>query len=567
MLTNGTDRREFERSLAGRLVEAGKLDPSVLERALRLRAASEERLEALLVKLGLASERDVAEALGLELGLPVAAAADYPDAPILEERISRKFLRQVGALPLAETGEGLTVAMIDPVDLFATRALEMAAGRPVLRRVALPSELEAAQQRIFESERGAAEIVERVEEGADEDLLEDVDRLRDLASEGPVIRLVSQLIARAVESRASDIHIEPFQNRLAVRYRVDGALTEVPAPPTRLRAAIVSRIKIMAKLNIAERRLPQDGRIRTAIHGREFDLRVSVVPTLHGESVAIRLLDRGSLAHDLRSLGFAEDALEPYLRVLEQPQGILLVTGPTGSGKTTTLYASLMRLNSPEKKLFTVEDPIEYQLEGVNQIQVRPQIGLGFAQVLRAILRQDPDIVMIGEMRDPETAEIAIQAALTGHLVLSTLHTNGAAATVTRLLDMGVEDYLVTATMNGVLAQRLVRKLCRHCREPHAALPELVRQLRLPGDGPLTLYRPRGCEHCRGSGYLGRVAITELLAFSDEIRRLVLSRAEAQEIHRAGIAAGMRSMYDDGILKALAGVTSLEEVLRVTRDL
>ena len=567
MLTNGTDRREFERSLAGRLVEAGKLDPSVLERALRLRAASEERLEALLVKLGLASERDVAEALALELELPLAAAADYPEAPILEERISRKFLRQVGALPLAETGEGLMVAMIDPVDLFATRALEMAAGRPVLRRVALPSELEAAQQRLFEAERSAAEIVERVEEGGDEDLLEDVDRLRDLASEGPVIRLVSQLIARAVESRASDIHIEPFQNRLAVRYRVDGVLTEVPAPPTRLRAAIVSRIKIMAKLNIAERRLPQDGRIRTAIHGREFDLRVSVVPTLHGEGVAIRILDRGSLAHDLRSLGFAEDALDPYLRVLEQPQGILLVTGPTGSGKTTTLYASLMRLNSPEKKLFTVEDPIEYQLEGVNQIQVRPQIGLGFAQVLRAILRQDPDIVMIGEMRDPETAEIAIQAALTGHLVLSTLHTNGAAATVTRLLDMGVEDYLVTATMNGVLAQRLVRKLCQHCREPYDALPELIRQLRLPGEGPLTLYRPRGCEQCRGGGYLGRVAITELLAFSDEIRRLVLSRAEAQEIHRAGLAAGMRSMYDDGILKALAGVTSLEEVLRVTRDL
>ena len=567
MLTNGTDRREFERSLAGRLVEAGKLDPSVLERALRLRAASEERLETLLVKLGLASERDVAEALALELDLPLAAAADYPEAPILEERISRKFLRQVGALPLAETGDGLMVAMIDPIDLFATRALEMAAGRPVLRRVALPSELEAAQQRLFEAERSAAEIVERVEEGGDEDLLEDVDRLRDLASEGPVIRLVSQLIARAVESRASDIHIEPFQNRLAVRYRVDGVLTEVPAPPTRLRAAIVSRIKIMAKLNIAERRLPQDGRIRTAIHGREFDLRVSVVPTLHGEGVAIRILDRGSLAHDLRSLGFAEDALDPYLRVLEQPQGILLVTGPTGSGKTTTLYASLMRLNSPEKKLFTVEDPIEYQLEGVNQIQVRPQIGLGFAQVLRAILRQDPDIVMIGEMRDPETAEIAIQAALTGHLVLSTLHTNGAAATVTWLLDMGVEDYLVTATMNGVLAQRLVRKLCQHCREPYDALPELIRQLRLPGEGPLTLYRPRGCEQCRGGGYLGRVAITELLAFSDEIRRLVLSRAEAQEIHRAGLAAGMRSMYDDGILKALAGVTSLEEVLRVTRDL
>jgi general secretion pathway protein E len=382
-----------------------------------------------------------------------------------------------------------------------------------------------------------------------------------------VIRLVSQLIARAVESRASDIHIEPFQNRLAVRYRIDGALAEVGAPPSRLKSAIVSRIKIMAKLNIAERRLPQDGRIRTAIHGRDFDLRVSVVPTLHGEGVAIRILDRGSLVGDLRTLGFAEDALEPYLRVLAEPQGILLVTGPTGSGKTTTLYASLMRLNSPERKLFTVEDPIEYQLEGVNQIQVKPQIGLDFPQVLRAILRQDPDIVMIGEMRDLDTAQIAIQAALTGHLVLSTLHTNGAAATVTRLIDMGVEDYLVTATLNGVLAQRLVRKLCEHCREPYEALPELIRELRLPGEGPLRLYRGRGCEHCRGSGYQGRVAITELLVFNDEVRRLVLSRAEAQEIHRAGVRAGMRSMHDDGVLKALAGITSLEEVLRVTRDI
>ena len=565
MATNGMDRRDFERSLADRLIEAGKLDPSVLDRALRLRAQSEERLERLLVKLGLASERDVAEALARELGLPIAAAADYPDAPVLEERISRKFLRQVGALPLEESAEGLAVAMIDPVDLFATRALEMAAGLPVLRRVALPSELEAAQQRLFEAEPGAG-IVERIESGADEELSEDVNRLRDLASEGPVIRLVSQLIARAVESRASDIHIEPFQNRIAVRYRVDGALAEVPAPPSRLKSAIVSRIKIMAKLNIAERRLPQDGRIRTAIHGRDFDLRVSVVPTLHGEGVAIRILDRGSLVGDLRTLGFAEDALEPYLRVLAQPQGILLVTGPTGSGKTTTLYASLMRLNLPERKLFTVEDPIEYQLEGVNQIQVRPQIGLDFPQVLRAILRQDPDIVMIGEMRDLDTAQIAIQAALTGHLVLSTLHTNGAAATVTRLVDMGVEDYLVTATLNGVLAQRLVRKLCEHCREPYEALPELIRELGLPGEGPLRLYRGRGCEHCRDSGYLGRVAITELLVFNDEVRRLVLSRAEAHDIHRAGVRAGMRSMYDDGVLKALAGLTSLEEVLRVTRD-
>jgi general secretion pathway protein E len=345
-------------------------------------------------------------------------------------------------------------------------------------------------------------------------------------------------------------------------------LREVASPPTRLRAAIISRIKIMAKLNIAERRLPQDGRIRLAVQGKEFDLRVSTAPTLHGEAVVMRILDRASLVHDLTALGFQPETLAPYLRILDHPQGILLVTGPTGSGKTTTLYTSLMRLNSPERKLFTVEDPIEYQLDGVNQIQVKPQIGLTFAHILRSILRQDPDIIMVGEMRDLETAQIAVQAALTGHLVLSTLHTNSAAGTITRLLDMGVEDYLVTSTVNGVLAQRLVRKLCVHCREPYQALPELAAQLRLPGnsDHP-TLYHARGCERCQGSGYLGRVAVLEFLGLTDEIRRLVLNRATAQEIHRAGVEAGMRSMYEDGMHKALEGITSIEEVLRVTRDI
>ena len=313
----------------------------------------------------------------------------------------------------------------------------------------------------------------------DEDFDEDVGRLRDLASEGPVIRLVSHLIARAVESRASDIHIEPFQNRLAVRYRIDGMLREVEAPPVRLRAAIISRIKIMAKINIAERRLPQDGRIRVAVHGKDYDLRVSTAPTLHGESVVMRVLDRQSLPEDLRSLGFADATLASFLGVVERPQGIVLVTGPTGSGKTTTLYTCLHRLNAPEKKIFTVEDPIEYQLEGANQIQVKPQIGLTFSQILRSILRQDPDIVMIGEMRDLETAQISVQAALTGHLVLSTLHTNSAAASVTRLLDMGINGYLIASTVTGILAQRLVRRLCPDCRERYEPLPELVQELHL----------------------------------------------------------------------------------------
>ena len=570
MVVNETDRRLFERSLAARLIEAGKLEEPALDRVLRLQATSEERLEALLIKLGLTGERDVAEAFAAELDLPVAAPADFPEMPVLEGKISKKFLRQTSVIPLADTAEGLVLAMVDPLDAFTVRAMEMASGKPVLRRVALPSDVEAAYARLYEAEKSAlGHIVDNIDAEAtgDDELTEDVDRLRDLASEGPVIRLVNHLITRAVESRASDIHIEPFQNRLALRYRIDGILRDMTAPPMRHRAAIISRIKIMAKLNIAERRLPQDGRIRLAVQGREFDLRVSTVPTLHGESVVMRILDRTSLVPELSALGFLDETVEPFLRVLEQPQGIILVTGPTGSGKTTTLYTCLQRLNSPEKKLFTVEDPVEYQLEGVNQIQVKPQIGLSFAQVLRSILRQDPDIIMIGEMRDLETAQIGIQAALTGHLVLSTLHTNNAAATVTRLLDMGVEDYLVTSTITGVLAQRLVRKLCAECREPYTALPELVEQLRMPvGGAPVTLHRPRGCDACRGTGYRGRIAVLEFLAMSDPLRRLVLRHAESGEIHRVAAEEGMHSMYEDGIRKALMGTTSIEEVLRVTRD-
>ncbi len=561
------DRKSVERLVAVRLIAGGKLDESALDRVLRLQSSNAERLEALLVKLGLAGERDVADALAREIGIELAAPADYPAKPVLDGTLTKRFMRHSGVLPLAEQGDGLIVAMTDPLDSYALRAVEMACGRRVSPRLAVPSDFEAAFARLYDSAPSPLDSSTGADDGvSDEELLEDVDRLRDLASEAPLIRLVNQLIAQAVDSRASDIHIEPLQNRLAVRYRIDGVLREFPSPPSRFKSAIVSRIKIMAKLNIAERRLPQDGRVRLAVQGREYDLRVSTMPTLHGESVVMRILDRTSLVQDLGELGFLDETLEPFLKVLDHPQGILLVTGPTGSGKTTTLYTCLMRLNAPERKLFTVEDPIEYQLDGVNQIQVKPQIGLTFAGVLRSILRQDPDVIMVGEMRDLETAQIAVQAALTGHMVLSTLHTNSAAGTVTRLLEMGVEDYLLTSTVNGVLAQRLVRKLCGHCREPYEAMPELAAQLRLP-EGGVTLHRARGCEHCRGAGYQGRVAVLEFLPVTDEIRRLILSRASVQDIHRAAAGAGMRSMFEDGIEKALRGITSIEEVLRVTRDI
>ena len=341
--------------------------------------------------------------------------------------------------------------------------------------------------------------------------MHDVERLKDLASGAPVIRLANQLIARAVEMRASDIHIEPREHRLAIRYRIDGALQDMEAPAPAMGPALVSRLKIMARLDIAERRLPQDGRIRIPVRGRQIDMRVSTVPTIHGENVVLRVLDRASIELEFAKLGF-DAALEArYLALLEQPNGILLVTGPTGSGKTTTLYTSLRHLNVPDKKLFTVEDPVEYQLDGVSQIEIKPQIGLTFAHILRSILRQDPDIVMIGEIRDVETAEIAIQAALTGHLVLSTLHTNSAAGTVTRLLDMGVADYLLTSTINGILAQRLVRRLCENCREAFAPLPELLPQLGLAPGSATRLYRGRGCAACRGTGYHGRVCIVEMM--------------------------------------------------------
>jgi general secretion pathway protein E len=552
------------------LIERRKLDAGGLDRARRAGENGEEHLHTILVKLGLVAERDVAEALATVLDLPMAQADDYPEEAAFDEALSPKFLKQARVLPLAETPEGIILAMADPLDDFAVQAVEIATQRTVLRRVAIPADVERAYDRLY-GRGGTAigQIVEGLGEATVESADEDAERLKDLASEAPVIRLVNALITRAVEARASDIHIEPFENNLRVRYRIDGVLQEVESPPSRLRAAVVSRVKIMAKLNIAERRLPQDGRVKLAVRGKEVDFRVSTLPIMHGESVVMRILDKGSTVFDFSALGFEDDILKLYLDILQRPNGILLVTGPTGSGKTTTLYTSLLRLNTPDKKILTVEDPIEYQLEGVNQIQVKPQVGLTFAHTLRSILRQDPDIIMIGEIRDLETARIAAQAALTGHLVLSTLHTNSAAATVTRLLDMGLEDYLLASTLIGITAQRLIRTLCPHCREPHPALPEMIEEMQLrrfTDDDPIVFYRPVGCARCNGTGYHGRSGIAEMLVMSDEVRRLTLRRAGEVEIQRAAVEGGMHTLYEDGIRKALKGGTSLEEVLRVTRE-
>lgn len=555
------------------LLERGKLDAAALERALRLQQESGtgERLGSLLVTLGVVAQRDVMEALATQLEIPLLEAQAYPEFPILEERISPRFLKETHVLPIREDERELLLAMADPTDEFTVNAFRMATGRTVKIVVALPNELDAAMERLYGNGKSAmGQILGAVETRVDETNLDaDIQQLKDLASEAPVIRLVSLVITNALEMRASDIHIEPFENRLIVRYRIDGVLHEVESPPRRLSAAVISRIKIMANLDIAERRLPQDGRIRLRIQGKEIDLRVSTVPTMHGESVVMRILDKGGVPLDFVRLGFDEDLLKIFRDVLWQPHGILLVTGPTGSGKTTTLYTALNELNKPDVKILTVEDPIEYQMPGINQIQVKPQINLTFANALRSIVRQDPDVIMIGEIRDLETAEIAVQSALTGHLVLSTVHTNDAASTVNRLLDMGVEDYLLTSTVIGILAQRLVRTLCTDCREPYTPVPEVVEQLdlkRFANGHNITLYHPIGCPQCAGTGYIGRVSIMEMLTMTDTLRSLIMQHATATELRAAAIKEGMMTMYENGLKKSLAGITTVEEVLRVTRE-
>jgi general secretion pathway protein E len=556
-----------ERSFAEYLIATGKVQPQAIERAQHLALESQERLESVLTRLGLITERDLAETLAEFLKLPLAVATDYPPQPILEDQLGRKFLREAKVLPLKETPEGVVVAMANPLDTYAAHAVRFAIGKPVLPQVALPADLEAAHERLYgDGKSGIHQISGETGEHVGESLAEDVDRLKDIASEAPVIRLVNLLITQAVEAGASDIHVEPMENELRVRYRIDGVLRPVESPPHRLSSAIISRVKIMAKLNIAERRLGQDGRVAMAVRGKDIDLRVATTPTIYGESVVIRILDRAHVELDLPSLGFDEGVIEPFRALLTHPHGILLVTGPTGSGKTTTLYSALSEINTSDKKILTIEDPVEYHLQGINQVQVKPQIGLSFAGALRSFLRHDPDIIMIGEIRDLETAQIAVQAALTGHLILSTLHTNDAATAVTRLLDMGVEDYLLTSTVNGIAGQRLLRKLCDGCREPYEPIPELVARLkldRLTGGQPIMLHRAVGCARCHHTGYRGRTSIVEVLAATDAVRQAVLKNADGTQIQKIAIEEGMQTMAVHGLKKAIAGVTTIDEVLRV----
>jgi len=559
------------------LVGTGKMSTDDLRRVQRVQLDRSEPLERLLVELGFLSEDDLLLLLSKYYHAPILGAREFPQQPPMLNNINTNFFRQARICPVAVQDGQLITAMADPGDPYVIEALQKATGLPLSRRIARERDILEALATYYAD--GTSEPGERVGEiEADEieylqDDQEDVEHLRDLASEAPVIRLVNVLIARALERRASDIHIEPFEKELHVRYRIDGILHDVDAPPRKLQAALISRVKLMAKLNIAERRLPQDGRIKLRMLGREIDLRVSTLPTLYGESVVMRILDRSSIIVSLESLGFPSDTMEEFEKHINRPYGMILVTGPTGSGKTTTLYVALDKINSPDKKIITIEDPVEYQLAGVNQIHVKPQIGLTFANGLRSIVRQDPDVIMVGEIRDFETAEIAVQSALTGHLVFSTLHTNDAAGAISRLLEMGVEDYLLASSLLAVMAQRLVRTLCPQCRRPAegSVVPS--------GNGattngttngvkgaPTIAFEARGCEACDMTGYHGRNGIFELLTITEGVRQLVLKRSSSDIIKTAAVNQGMRTLREDGWRKVREGSTTVAEVLRVTQD-
>jgi len=559
----------FEHQLCQYMIEKGRLKEEDLVRGERLyQETLSTSLVPLLVRLGLTSERDVAVSLSELMKLEMIKEVDYPESVTIETEFPVRFMRENLFVPIAEDTDTIKVIMVYPSDEFTIKSIKMASQKELDVLIGLPSEVENSIEKLFGGGRTAmGQIVDNLSDESSGDE-EDVDHLRDLASEAPVIRLVNIILQRAVEARASDIHVEPFENRLKVRYRIDGVLQEVESPPARSTAAVISRIKIMAKLNIAERRLPQDGRIMLRVQGKELDLRVSTVPTSYGESVVMRILDRESIVFDFHQLGFTDRILEPFSRVLEMPHGIMLVTGPTGSGKTTTLYTALGQLNTEERKIITVEDPVEYQLTGINQIQVKSSIGLDFTSALRAIVRQDPDVIMIGEMRDLETAKIAIQSALTGHLVLSTIHTNDASGGITRMLDMGVEDYLLTSTVNGILAQRLVRKLNQDSMKKEILDSSVVKSLKLDllrQQDEYAFYKP-GTSETSITGYSGRMSILEFLEMSDPIRRLIMKHATAGKIQAQACKEGMMTIYEDGLIKCLDGKTSYEEILRVSQD-
>jgi type IV pilus assembly protein PilB len=549
-------------SLGEALLAAGLLTPEQLAEAARRQQETSQHLARVILEMEVEPRREVAAAVAAHLGVEFASLPDRPPDAQLLALVPEHLARRYQTVPLEVAGGTLRLGMVDPLDVVALDDLRKVTGLDTVPVLITPEDFRLALGRYPALDRAVGDVLEEVRRDEPEGEAA-VGHLRAVAEEAPIVRLAHSILVQAVRQRASDIHVEPQEREVVVRFRVDGTLHRVMAVPMQAHAALVSRLKIMANLDIAERRVPQDGRIEMTLDGRAVDLRVSTVPSMWGESVVMRILDKGNAMVPIERLGFRPEARARFERLIAKPYGLILVTGPTGSGKTTTLYAALNRLNRPDVKILTIEDPVEYQLPGIVQVQVNPRAGLTFARGLRAFLRQDPDIIMLGEIRDEETARIAVQASLTGHLVLSTLHTNDAPSAVTRLADMGIEPFLVAASVLGVVAQRLVRALCVECREPYAPTPEVLARLGLgPAEAPV-VYRPRGCPRCGGLGYRGRLGLYEVMTVDDALRELIVRGAGAAALREAALAAGMRTLRDEGLARALDGTTSLEEVLRV----
>jgi type IV pilus assembly protein PilB len=522
-------------------------------------------IEKALEKLGFISEVDIAQVIAESLGVPFIDLSDYLIDPQVVKLIPEATAKKHKAIPLFKIGDNLTVAMTNPQDILALDEIRLKSGVAAVEPVlATPDMIQRAIDQYYSATGSAEELVKGLTPEKLEAAARNPKGQEAVAEEAPVIKLVNLLIMQAVKERASDIHIEPTEDKVLIRYRIDGILHPAQEIPAHLQSALASRIKVMAKMDIAETRNPQDGKIQVKMESRDLDLRISTFPTLHGENIVIRILDKSSVLLGLPELGFSPQDLKVFDKLIRRPNGIILVTGPTGSGKTTTLYAALAAVNSEEKNIITIEDPVEYEIPLIRQTQVNPKAGLTFANGLRSILRQDPDIIMVGEIRDRETAEIAIQASLTGHLVFSTLHTNDAASSLTRLIDMGVEPFLIASSVIGILAQRLVRVICPKCKEKYTPAAEMLNSLGIKER--YDFFRGKGCSHCKGSGFSGRVGIFELLVMNEEIKNMVTVRSPANEIRKLAISAGMRTLFDDGLEKVKGGVTTAEELSRVTEE-
>lgn len=574
--------QEYRRMKIGEiLLQLGRVHPDQVEEALAFQRALAEsgkrqsipRIGQILLDRGFVVEEDILEVLGLQSGIPVRFHIGSEAEPALLQKVPLPFIRTYRIAPIKMDGDTCLVAMCDPLNTAPLDDVRLLLECPVSPVLCSSNDVQSLIDSYFDQYEGqASEFAEEIAAGEEGEIsfdLKDVDRdLLDLSNEAPIIKLINLMISGAIRDRASDIHVEPFEKHVTVRYRVDGILYEKFDVPKSQHPAVVSRIKIMARLNIAEQRLPQDGRIKILLSGKQIDIRVSVIPVQHGERVVMRILDRGSFLIGLEELGMVEQDYRETDRLIQSTHGIILVTGPTGSGKSTTLYSALQRVRSTETNIITVEDPVEYQLEGIGQIEIKPKIGLSFANALRSILRQDPDVILVGEIRDHETAEMAVHASLTGHLVFSTLHTNDSAGAITRLVNMGIEPFLVTSSTIAILAQRLIRKICVECRTPQDPDPESLRELGTSAAefGDQVVYHAEGCDACQHRGYFGRTGIFELLPMLPEIQEAVLRGADSHEIKKLGRARGMRTLRDDGTEKVRAGITSIEEVLRVTRD-